>query len=282
MNEFEETNALVKPLIMIVEDREDGRRDVAELLKQLGCAVITAENANEALKNYMITPRLDLVFTDIDLLGSENYKDKSGVDIARFIKQLNSKLPVIGYSSKFEDNELTDEERSYFNGWYFKGGMSVQALSHMYVELKSKADQHKKGRFDDIADAFNILKQKNVIDLNHFSEVLELAISYGTAPSLQIEEAASEKGYELKLVDPKTINPIAKPFLIWTRSEKNIHEIEVYGYSELYSFGQTEKEALAKLLELMRGFASDMKKESPENFAGPALRLRKFLFNILK
>lgn len=282
INDFEESTSSIKPLILLVQDREDARRDDSQLLKSLGCSVITAENANEALKKFFISPHLDLVFTDIDLVGSETARDKSGVDIARFIKHLDNELPIIGRSSIFEDNELSDNEKSWFDKWYSKGGMSYQALQKMFEDVKTQADAHKQKRFNEIADIFNKLKKNNIIDQKDFGEVLELAISYGTTPFLQIEEATSESGYELKLVSPKTSTMIGKPFLIWTKSESGTHETEVYGYSDLYSFGLDEEDALNNLLRLMSGFASDMKNESPQSFAGPALRLRKFLLYVLK
>jgi len=280
-NELDTTK--VKPFIMIVEDRKDGRDYYARILRDLNCSVITASTAKEALKCYMTSPKLNLVFTDIDLLGNRT-RDKGGVDIARFIKHLDNELPVVGYSSKFKDNELTYQEKEYFDEWYDKGSLGIADITDMCDKLKEKANQHKTQRFNEIVKLFNRLRAKNIIRTTDkdFEDVLKLAISYDTTPFSQVDEAISENGYELKLVNPQPGKLIDKPFLIWTRSDEDIYEIEVYGYSDLYSFAKTEEDALNSLISLMEGFALDMKSEEPENFAGPALHLRKFLLYILK
>lgn len=269
----------MKPLILFIEDREELRRDCADLLKESGCLIISVDNAKDAIKNYMISPNIDLVFTDIDLLGRTE-KDKSGVDIAKFVKQVNCDLPIIGYSSKFEENELTNDEREYFDEWYSKGRMNLKEITHMLKNVKEKANGHKMERFDEMCDLFNTLKKKDVIDNNAFGDILRLAIKYDSAPFSQIDEAINDIGYKLVLIDTDSYKNMKTPILIWLREDDNLCEAEVYGYSDLYSFGDTKDEAINSLFVIMLGFYEDLKEDMSEKISGPALKLQKFLFNV--
>jgi len=271
----------IKPFILIVEDREGGRNKYAKALRDINCGVITATNAKEAVNSFMTSPKLDLVFTDIDLKG-KTHPDKSGVDIARFIKHLDNELPVVGYSSKFVDKELSEEEKGYFNRWFPKGDMLVKDILEMCDNLKDMANHHKLRRFNEVVDLFNKLKAKKIISNDQFGQVLETAITYDTTPFSQVEEAIAESGYSLKLLSSLVSDFISKPFLVWIRNDETLFEVEVYGYPDLYSFGNTEDEAIKNLIQIMQGYAADMKSDDADNFAGPALLLRKFLLYVIK
>lgn len=280
MKEILELTTEVHPFILFVEDRDKARDYGTLFLKELGCSVVAVKNADEAIKMFMLSPNLDLVFTDIDLLGVEGKDDKSGVDLARFIKQLNCDLPIIGYSSKFDDNGLDINEKLLFDGWFGKGKMVVQELFEMYTNLKKKANEHKIKRFDEISDIFNGLIKRNVIENESFGKAIEIAFKFGETPFNQIDEAMNGTGYKLICVNSESYTRLTKSILVWIRVDDNLCETEVYGHSDLFCFGDSQNEAVHNLLILMEGFYEDMRLDSENNYSGPALKIRRFLFNI--
>ena len=269
----------IKPNILFVEDKKNFRESSIKNLKEINCSVLAVDNADEALECYLHSPNIDLVFTDIDLLGRIE-RDKSGVDIARFIRQLDCDMPIIGYSSKFKSGELGPEEIGLFNSWYDKGKMLPTEINQMFDQVKIIADERKEQRINEMCDIFNLLKDKNVINKSDFNEVLGVAFEFGNAPISQLNQAIEELGFKLILINAQRNENIKKPVLIWLREDDNCCEVEVYGFSDLFGFGKTKDDAINNLLSIMLGFHNDMSIDSEDNFAGPALKLKKFLSNI--
>jgi DNA-binding NtrC family response regulator len=90
--------------ILLVEDNPEVAAVSYELLQQLGYAVRSASNANDALGVIKADIEIDLVFTDIVMAGSMD-----GLTLARAIKQIRPQMPVLlatGYS-KAADNAKT-------------------------------------------------------------------------------------------------------------------------------------------------------------------------------
>lgn len=82
--------------VLVVEDSDHVRYFARQLLDDLGCTVLEASDANEALE-LMKVHDIDLVFSDIVMPGM------SGLDMAKRIKELHEGIPVLlasGYSSK--------------------------------------------------------------------------------------------------------------------------------------------------------------------------------------
>jgi CheY-like chemotaxis protein len=55
------------PLIMVVEDQDDGRYLLREAFEQSGFAVVEAENGKAALERMRVPPRPDLVILDMKM-----------------------------------------------------------------------------------------------------------------------------------------------------------------------------------------------------------------------
>ena len=266
-----------KPLVMMVEDRKQTSEYQIKEFENRGCSVISVSNADDALKYYMGLPKLDLIFADIDLKNVAAKIDKSGVDIAKFIKQLDNELPIIGYSSKFEDDDLTDEEKSYFDGWYPKGGMDITELDEMFDELQTLATTQKKRRYEEFKSIFEGLLAKELIQKEDFDEVLEIAVAIGSNPLSQLNDGLNNSNIELLILRPGNQNLFKRPFLVWLNSNEGIYEIEVYGHSELYIYGEDRNKAINNLIYIMKGYYEDFESEHESSFAGPALKIKKFL-----
>ncbi|MDY0870290.1 ATP-binding protein [Dongia rigui] len=84
--------------ILLVEDDENVRSFVANLLLELGYRVLATAGAREALAALAAQDDFDLVFTDVVMPG-----DMNGVQLAEAIRARNPALPILftsGYSEK--------------------------------------------------------------------------------------------------------------------------------------------------------------------------------------
>ena len=82
--------------VLLVEDNPQVRDFAEDLLRDMGCQVISAANGDEALR-LLDTQPVDLVFSDVVMPGI------SGVELARKIREVKADVPVLlatGYSDE--------------------------------------------------------------------------------------------------------------------------------------------------------------------------------------
>jgi two-component system NtrC family sensor kinase len=83
--------------VLLVEDNPAVAEVAADYLKECGCAVLQAGNAEEALRLLTAHSNIDLVFSDIVMPG------KSGLELARAVRERHAGIGVIlasGYSDQ--------------------------------------------------------------------------------------------------------------------------------------------------------------------------------------
>ena len=97
---FQENSDVAMPegteTILLVEDQEEVRVLIGDILRGLGYAVLEAQNANQALKLAEDTPGIHLLLTDLILPG------KAGSELADLVRPLQEGIKVIlmsGYTS---------------------------------------------------------------------------------------------------------------------------------------------------------------------------------------
>src|SRR4051812_21653886 len=90
-----------RPVILVVEDEEEALRLRLDALIDAECTPIGVQSHDDALRELRAAPAVDLVLTDIHLAAAPD--DKSGVALARYIKNSYVDLPVAGYSAVFGD-----------------------------------------------------------------------------------------------------------------------------------------------------------------------------------
>ena len=82
--------------MLLVEDNAQVRNFAEDLLRDMGCEVISAADGAEALQ-LLDTQPVDLVFSDVVMPGM------SGVELARKIRAVKADVPVLlatGYSAE--------------------------------------------------------------------------------------------------------------------------------------------------------------------------------------
>ncbi|WP_167353552.1 response regulator [Kosakonia oryziphila] len=99
--------------VLVAEDHPLNRITLKEQLEQLGCEVTLAEDGEEALALWDITP-YDMVLTDV------NMPYMNGYELARKLRSEGASQPIIGVTA----NAMRDEEQrcveSGMNGWLVK------------------------------------------------------------------------------------------------------------------------------------------------------------------
>jgi CheY-like chemotaxis protein len=91
-------HAVGQETILVVEDNEDVRVTVVELLKQAGYTVLTAEDGDRAMQALQGGVRPDLIFTDVVMPG----RIKS-IDLAEWARAQLPPVPVLFTSGHTRD-----------------------------------------------------------------------------------------------------------------------------------------------------------------------------------
>ncbi|NQU70590.1 MAG: PAS domain S-box protein, partial [Rhodospirillales bacterium] len=102
----------VNTTVLVVEDKLDVRKIVAEILSDLGCNVIEAEDGESALARLAERRDIDLLFTDVVLPGGMN-----GPDIATEARRITPGLKIVltsGYPDEEFNDLVSDDEFPWF------------------------------------------------------------------------------------------------------------------------------------------------------------------------
>ena len=245
-----------QPLVFIVEDRPESLRKRVRLFEGSGCAVIGALSRDDAMRELGTTPLVDLLVTDIHMADDDHPDDKSGIDLAREVRLLWGDIPIAGYSAKFAEDELSDDDRRVFDLSFPKGRQSLDDLTAQVEACVRLANQHRLRRTAERERELERLRREFAVTLPD-AQVLRSFEPDGTA-SVTIEEPLRRAGYRLRLVSASREQAVREPFPVWLVASEAGWEAEVYGIPELYGFGSSEVEAIDHLVELMVLSAEEM------------------------
>lgn len=259
------------PVVLIVEDRAGQRMDRARALVERGCVPITVEGTDSAARELTASPGIDLVLTDIHLVPREE-NDKSGVELARFVKADYPGIPVVGYSAFFSAKELPAEDLAVFDYQYSKGEKTIQEMRVILDRCVALATTARRDRRE----------QGEVRLAEGESGPSELALEVLRSATLAdvegVEQVLHEAGFRLKLVKLPTAES-AEPLIVWIREQEGYVDVEVYGHSTLYVTGATEAEALEQLIDLIHLFWEELSEQQAE-LLGAAKKLHEFLSDL--
>lgn len=95
--------SLEQKAILLVEDDESVAASVVEMLRELGCRVTRATDAESGLRDFEEAGPFDVVFSDILMPGERN-----GLDLAREIQRLSPSQPIV-LTTGFSGNALSTD-----------------------------------------------------------------------------------------------------------------------------------------------------------------------------
>ena len=264
------------PIVLIVEDQKDALMLRSELLDSAGCTTIGVRSSDDAIRELRASPGVDLLLTDIRL--GRKKEDKSGVALARYVKETYVDMPVAGYSAWFGDNDLSEADTAPFDVMWPKGFSTGAQIEQIVAACRERALEHRLQRASNAFEAQAVLRRRHESKYPEVALLRELRLGGGEAAPVELTLA--EAGYRLKLVEPK--GPVlAQPTIVWLCDVEGGIEAEVYGQPALYARARTDDEAIAEVIELMHLYGEELTADAPEA-VGPALSLTEFLHRVLQ
>ena len=88
------------PAVLLIEDDEDNRELMAEVLESAGFVVVSAAGGAEGLRKLAEHP-VDVVVTDVGMPGM------GGLEVARAAKQIAPRVPVVVVTGYAERDDIT-------------------------------------------------------------------------------------------------------------------------------------------------------------------------------
>jgi CheY-like chemotaxis protein len=264
-----------EPLLLLVDDNTKSLQNRRELFDEVGFATLAVEDEQQAIKEFVASPGVDVVITDIRL-HTKKPLDKSGVSLARRLKEINPEIPIVGYSAAFAEDELTEEERSLFASFYARGGSTPREIMKHIDQWKTLATSFRQERLTAAQEKLEHYRTKYGQTTPEYSIMRFLVpnrLVQSSGDMSSVEDVLRNAGFELRFINRGAPRPTIKddiahlqsPLLIWLHKDAEITISEVYGYPEFYSYGDSEEEAIGNLLLLMDGFYRDYKIQSADS-----------------
>ena len=88
------------PTVLLIEDDDDNRELMAEVLESAGYAVVSAADGAEGLRRLAEHP-VDVVVTDVGMPGM------GGLEVARAAKKIAPRVPVVVVTGYGERDDIT-------------------------------------------------------------------------------------------------------------------------------------------------------------------------------
>jgi CheY-like chemotaxis protein len=286
-----------KPVALIVEDKPRALSKRRELFDLSGFMAIEASSLEQALLQLESVPAIDIIVTDIDL-DSSKAGDRSGLDLASEVRQRRPGMPIVGYSGMFSEGDLSEHEWAHFDRHLAKGMSGIQATNKRLAEWRELALTYRRRRLTVAAAELDRIKKKYRL-LNKDFDVLRdflpgSHLPSGAAIDLDIEyspdEVISRLGYRLTIVEAGVDRPVnsaganaktRSSILAWVKEEDQETTVaELYGHPSIYEYGDSEKEAINRLLLLMDGFYADFCSDPQPSLSLELTELRDYLRNV--
>lgn len=278
-----------RPTALLVEDDPDALKYRSKLLEASGFMALGVSGPDEALREFRAVPAIDLVLTDIHLKPKIR-RDMSGLRVAKEIRRIDKKIPIVGYSAFFSEGDLPKHELKIFDQYFPKGAGHDKILADVGV-WKDLAEAYRTARSQWAASKLAEFRQQFPVGKSEFS-LLRRLVPDQTADAEEdsIDDILRKAGFRLRLIEPGTRRPrvdagegkMISPVAVWLRTEAKAVVAEVYGYPELYSYGDDDEEAIRNILLLMDGFYEEFKRSGDEEHELSIVtnRLKSFLIHV--
>lgn len=122
--------------ILVVDDEEDVRNLLREILEDADCEAVTASHAYEGLKLFD-EGGFDRVFTDLGMPGM------SGWELARAIRQKDSHVPLAVITGWGETVSADDKQESQVD-WVLSKPFTMEQIGNIAEEVARRREQRKR------------------------------------------------------------------------------------------------------------------------------------------
>jgi CheY-like chemotaxis protein len=276
--------------MLLVDDDAASLQQRRDMYDEVGFATLAVGDEEQAIREFIASPGVDVVITDIRL-HAKMPMDKSGVKLARELKAINPDLPIVGYSAAFAENELTDQERALFTEFFARGNATPREIVKSVLSWKQLAMETGERRRAEARSRLQGYREKYGQSSPEFSIMRFLVpnrLIHTEGDVSSVEDVLRKAGFELRLINRGTSRPTIKdgvaylqlPLLLWLRQDGDVTISEAYGFSELYSYGDSEEDAIRNILLLMDGFHRDFEAQKADGTRN--MQIAEFLRSIFE
>lgn len=259
------------PLVLVVEDDDQARELRGSSLSTAGMAVIPVPDRESALACLRDGPAVDLIVTDIDL---GNGDERGGLELARTVLSgYDADVPVVAYSGRYYDEDLSAEDIRLFRLHQTKGQLSRRRIVQFERECFELANEHRSKRLRRSTAA---KEAQSRLGSATVTKQLTLTGSFD-----EIENALASLNYELRLISSDAFKALASTVAVWMRIGPDAVEVQVCGQPYLHWSAPAEREAIEGLVHVMVGYASDLV-DSPRSLSPDLIRLRSYLAQVVE
>lgn len=274
------------PLVLVVEDDPDALAIRVLQLESAGCRAIAVDNSDDAIRELWHAPLLGGMLTDINLVNAGD--DKSGITLARYVREHRPSLPIAGYSGVFAEDRLSPEELALFDTYYGAGKLTAADIRTAIAEVAEMAQRFEQVRRDEADARLDVVREQFGVSRDDFDSFRSLIAD----PDLAVEQALTGTDLRAHIVGPGAIPTHAgtgtsasavgltmrTPVVVWIREEDDGAEAEVHGVPELYAFGDDSGEAICNVIDLSADFYRDL--VGADDLGGPLARLQRFVVGV--
>jgi CheY-like chemotaxis protein len=217
-------------------------------------------------------PQFDLLFTDIDLHGNGS-PDKAGIAFARFARAKVPGVPIVGFSGKFADDDLSDEDRDVFDKWWPKGELR-RHLPMLTQDTLERAILYHQNRQTLASPNQTLHTTKSIVT----NPVISTHDSVLFVPKEKSEFIA--EGYSEITIEPSDhLDGLVAPFAVWKKESEEGFELEVVGCGAIFSWGDSYEDAEDALMEIIMDLKQTLH-EPNESFSSSLLNAKRFVENV--
>lgn len=269
--------------VLLIEDDQNNREAKAGLLKRLagGGPVVAVESSDAAIRALRTLPGFELIVSDISLPVSKETMpeaNRDGIAFARWVADVGYPAAVAGYSAVFSEREISDSDKSLFFDFLGKTEPAEEIVKRVGNWIAHAEGFRDRSRFGvkDSADE----RRGSINSRPSFSDGIQ-SLEVVDLTKQRIIKELMDDGYSVKLAFSDKIADGIRPFFVWTRDTVDDGcFVEVFGCPRLYAAGADIDDAEARLIELMRGYYSDLKDQPEERLSSDIRNMMKFLEEI--
>ena len=255
--------------ILLVEDRAQTRKNIAQVFESLGVSCLHAESAEKADELFRRDiHKLHCALIDLRLTGNTAEASKEGYELALRFRQFNKRIPLYVYSAVNISTEIKNDQR--LNGCFRKGGATKESIQFNAQSILKKGNEYWDNFPASDDEISRSLPLQSKMDLD---KILKIT-SYRTPARSQAmlrELLHKEQEYRLKPVsfdDDRDWAPdafVEQTVKIGDNQEKEItlivsvykkensgilsYKCVISSFPMIFSYGESKAEAMKKLEE---------------------------------
>jgi CheY-like chemotaxis protein len=290
------------PTILLVEDRDNVRDQLARNLHEAGAVVLPARDSNEAYRVYQRrVSEIAALVTDIRLDEADT-NDRSGVTLAKRIAQIAPDMPRFGVTAY-----NTQVGEGFFDEVFEKKiRKTARSIYRHFTSIVQRASQYDDARYSTVPADLLALKEKYGISNSDFSTLISswrvedigrLAFlewhdvqgadtNSSNADDHQVDHQSRGDRYERRITFVRRgrrineIGSVINDFAVVSRFTDEGVLAQLFGMPLIFTYADTEDEAVDALVDyLFECFTSMGQPEqfAPHNNLTDVVRFRAFL-----